>query len=61
MFMSRNIILQYIFFSLDSGIEDMLWTEKYQPQNSSELIGNELAIKKLHRLVKFIKELRNSL
>ncbi|XP_017533107.3 ATPase family AAA domain-containing protein 5 isoform X1 [Manis javanica] len=32
----------------DSGIEDMLWTEKYQPQNSSELIGNELAIKKLH-------------
>lgn len=38
----------------------MLWTEKYQPQNSSELIGNELAIKKLHRLVKFVKQLRNS-
>uniref|UniRef100_A0A8C5SCX2 Uncharacterized protein n=1 Tax=Laticauda laticaudata TaxID=8630 RepID=A0A8C5SCX2_LATLA len=28
---------------------DMLWTEKYQPQNSSELIGNIEAIKKLHR------------
>ncbi|EFB26157.1 hypothetical protein PANDA_000149, partial [Ailuropoda melanoleuca] len=35
-----------------SGIEDMLWTEKYQPQNSSELIGNELAIKKLHSWLK---------
>ncbi|XP_039199544.1 ATPase family AAA domain-containing protein 5 isoform X2 [Crotalus tigris] len=29
--------------------EDMLWTEKYQPQNSSELIGNTEAIKKLQR------------
>ncbi|ELR55719.1 ATPase family AAA domain-containing protein 5 [Bos mutus] len=38
--------------SKDSGIEDMLWTEKYQPQNSSELIGNELAIKKLHSWLK---------
>ncbi|XP_032313569.1 ATPase family AAA domain-containing protein 5 isoform X1 [Camelus ferus] len=37
---------------LDSGTEDMLWTEKYQPQNSSELIGNELAIKKLHSWLK---------
>ncbi|XP_054544727.1 ATPase family AAA domain-containing protein 5 isoform X2 [Talpa occidentalis] len=36
----------------DSGIEDMLWTEKYQPQNSSELIGNELAIKKLYSWLK---------
>ncbi|XP_014445595.1 ATPase family AAA domain-containing protein 5 isoform X2 [Tupaia chinensis] len=38
--------------SKDSGIEDMLWTEKYQPQNASELIGNELAIKKLHSWLK---------
>uniref|UniRef100_A0A8D2CCK3 ATPase family AAA domain-containing protein 5 n=1 Tax=Sus scrofa TaxID=9823 RepID=A0A8D2CCK3_PIG len=38
--------------SKDSGTEDMLWTEKYQPQNSSELIGNELAIKKLHSWLK---------
>uniref|UniRef100_A0A8C0SPK2 ATPase family AAA domain-containing protein 5 n=1 Tax=Canis lupus familiaris TaxID=9615 RepID=A0A8C0SPK2_CANLF len=36
----------------DSGTEDMLWTEKYQPQNSNELIGNELAIKKLHSWLK---------
>lgn len=36
----------------DSGTEDMLWTEKYQPQNAGELIGNELAIKKLHSWLK---------
>uniref|UniRef100_A0A8C8UAT3 ATPase family AAA domain-containing protein 5 n=1 Tax=Peromyscus maniculatus bairdii TaxID=230844 RepID=A0A8C8UAT3_PERMB len=36
----------------DSGTEDMLWTEKYQPQNSNELIGNELAIKKLYSWLK---------
>ncbi|XP_060059969.1 ATPase family AAA domain-containing protein 5 [Erinaceus europaeus] len=36
----------------DSGTEDMLWTEKYQPQDSSELIGNEIAIKKLHSWLK---------
>ncbi|KFO25599.1 ATPase family AAA domain-containing protein 5 [Fukomys damarensis] len=36
----------------DSGTEDMLWTEKYQPQNAIELIGNELAIKKLHSWLK---------
>ncbi|XP_032066491.1 ATPase family AAA domain-containing protein 5 [Thamnophis elegans] len=33
----------------DFAGEDTLWTEKYQPQNSSELIGNIEAIKKLHR------------
>uniref|UniRef100_A0A2K6KF10 ATPase family AAA domain containing 5 n=1 Tax=Rhinopithecus bieti TaxID=61621 RepID=A0A2K6KF10_RHIBE len=38
--------------SKDSGTEDMLWTEKYQPQTASELIGNELAIKKLHSWLK---------
>jgi len=57
MFMSRSKILQYIFFSLDSGIEDMLWTEKYQPQNSSELIGNELAIKKLLKALSSVQSL----
>ena len=51
----------FTYFSLDSGTEDMLWTEKYQPQNSNELIGNELAVKKLHRLVELVKELRHSL
>ncbi|XP_029339759.1 ATPase family AAA domain-containing protein 5 isoform X2 [Mus caroli] len=38
--------------SRDSGTEDMLWTEKYQPQNSNELIGNELAVKKLYSWLK---------
>uniref|UniRef100_A0A2K5I3M7 AAA+ ATPase domain-containing protein n=1 Tax=Colobus angolensis palliatus TaxID=336983 RepID=A0A2K5I3M7_COLAP len=58
---SENEYLNFFsFFALDSGTEDMLWTEKYQPQTASELIGNELAIKKLHRLVKCVKELRNN-
>ncbi|XP_074045079.1 ATPase family AAA domain-containing protein 5 isoform X2 [Macrotis lagotis] len=38
--------------SSDSGTEDMLWTEKYQPQDSSELIDNEIAIQKLHSWLK---------
>ncbi|XP_067859953.1 ATPase family AAA domain-containing protein 5 isoform X2 [Heptranchias perlo] len=28
--------------------EDLLWTEKYQPQHSNELVGNRSAVKKLH-------------
>ncbi|KAG6936958.1 ATPase family, AAA domain containing 5 [Chelydra serpentina] len=32
--------------------EDVLWTEKYQPQDSSELIGNSTEIKKLHSWLK---------
>ncbi|KAM9118988.1 ATPase family AAA domain-containing protein 5 [Pangshura tecta] len=32
--------------------EDVLWTEKYQPQDSSELIGNSTGIKKLHSWLK---------
>ncbi|MEE6507057.1 hypothetical protein FKM82_007955 [Ascaphus truei] len=32
--------------------EDVLWTEKYHPQNSSELIGNSNAIKRLHSWLK---------
>ncbi|XP_020818915.1 ATPase family AAA domain-containing protein 5 isoform X2 [Phascolarctos cinereus] len=38
--------------STESGIEDVLWTEKYQPQDSSELIDNEIAIQKLHSWLK---------
>lgn len=37
------------FFSV--GVEDVLWTEKYQPQDSSELVGNKKEIERLHRLV----------
>ncbi|XP_001368308.4 ATPase family AAA domain-containing protein 5 [Monodelphis domestica] len=36
----------------ESGIEDVLWTEKYQPQDSSELIDNRIAIQKLHSWLK---------
>lgn len=36
----------------NSAYEDVLWTEKYQPLNSSELIGNATAIKKLHSWLK---------
>ncbi|NXH40712.1 ATAD5 protein, partial [Dicaeum eximium] len=32
--------------------EDMLWTEKYQPQDSSELVGNKKGIEKLHSWLK---------
>ncbi|MGH0148776.1 UNVERIFIED_CONTAM: hypothetical protein FKN15_014335 [Acipenser sinensis] len=36
----------------DSVKEDILWTEKYQPQHSSEVIGNSVAVKKLHSWLK---------
>ncbi|NXP81357.1 ATAD5 protein, partial [Ramphastos sulfuratus] len=32
--------------------EDMLWTEKYQPQESSELVGNKKEIERLHSWLK---------
>uniref|UniRef100_A0A8C6N627 Uncharacterized protein n=1 Tax=Melopsittacus undulatus TaxID=13146 RepID=A0A8C6N627_MELUD len=32
--------------------EDVLWTEKYQPQDSSELIGNKKEIERLHSWLK---------
>ncbi|NXP36741.1 ATAD5 protein, partial [Leiothrix lutea] len=37
-----------------SGVEkeDMLWTEKYQPQDSSELVGNRKGIERLHSWLK---------
>ncbi|POI35416.1 hypothetical protein CIB84_000835 [Bambusicola thoracicus] len=35
-----------------SGIEDVLWTEKYQPQDSSELVGNKKEIERLHSWLK---------
>lgn len=37
-----------IFF-VGVEMEDMLWTEKYQPQDSSELVGNKKGIERLHR------------
>ncbi|XP_021270717.1 ATPase family AAA domain-containing protein 5 isoform X2 [Numida meleagris] len=35
-----------------SGVEDMLWTEKYQPQDSNELVGNKKEIERLHSWLK---------
>ncbi|KGL89360.1 ATPase family AAA domain-containing protein 5, partial [Charadrius vociferus] len=37
-----------------SGVEkeDTLWTEKYQPQDSSELVGNKKEIERLHSWLK---------
>ncbi|NXD20329.1 ATAD5 protein, partial [Spelaeornis formosus] len=37
-----------------SGVEkeDILWTEKYQPQDSSELVGNKKEIERLHSWLK---------
>ncbi|KAK6300494.1 hypothetical protein J4Q44_G00285920 [Coregonus suidteri] len=34
------------------NIEDLLWTEKYRPQHSSEVIGNPTSVKKLHSWLK---------
>uniref|UniRef100_A0A8C3QWN6 ATPase family AAA domain containing 5 n=1 Tax=Cyanoderma ruficeps TaxID=181631 RepID=A0A8C3QWN6_9PASS len=36
----------------ETGQEDMLWTEKYQPQDSSELVGNRKGIERLHSWLK---------
>ncbi|XP_044044944.1 ATPase family AAA domain-containing protein 5b isoform X2 [Siniperca chuatsi] len=36
----------------DSSFEDVLWTDKYSPQHSSEVIGNSASVKKLKRWLK---------
>lgn len=37
------------FFCLDLFFEDTLWTDKYSPQHSSEVIGNPASVNKLYR------------
>ncbi|KAG7268193.1 hypothetical protein CRUP_029808, partial [Coryphaenoides rupestris] len=32
--------------------EELLWTEKYQPQHSSDIIGNTASVRKLHSWLK---------
>ncbi|NWH59478.1 ATAD5 protein, partial [Geococcyx californianus] len=54
--LSRNLISHWIFFSIGLEKEDMLWTEKYQPQDSSELVGNKKEIEKLRSWLKEWKE-----
>ncbi len=41
----------FMFSFLDQVKEDVLWTEKYQPQHSSEVIGNMESVRRLHRLL----------
>ncbi|MEQ2283753.1 hypothetical protein AMECASPLE_014864 [Ameca splendens] len=36
----------------DSSIEDVLWTDKYVPRHSSEVIGNFASVNKLHSWLK---------
>ncbi|XP_029914586.1 ATPase family AAA domain-containing protein 5 isoform X2 [Myripristis murdjan] len=36
----------------DFGREDVLWTDKYQPQHSSDIIGNTASVRKLHSWLK---------
>ncbi|XP_058234103.1 ATPase family AAA domain-containing protein 5 isoform X3 [Hemibagrus wyckioides] len=36
----------------DCGTEDVPWTEKYQPQQSSDIIGNTASVRKLHSWLK---------
>ncbi|XP_040891121.1 ATPase family AAA domain-containing protein 5b [Toxotes jaculatrix] len=35
-----------------SSFEDVLWTDKYSPQHSSEVIGNSVSVNKLHSWLK---------
>lgn len=39
----------YFFKSVDVMEEDVLWTDKYQPQHSSDIIDNTASVKRLHR------------
>uniref|UniRef100_A0A3P8UDI2 ATPase family AAA domain containing 5b n=1 Tax=Amphiprion percula TaxID=161767 RepID=A0A3P8UDI2_AMPPE len=39
-------------FCPDSCFEDVLWTDKYSPQDSSEVIGNSAPVKRLHSWLK---------
>ncbi|XP_008275780.1 ATPase family AAA domain-containing protein 5b [Stegastes partitus] len=36
----------------DSYFEDVLWTDKYSPQDSSEVVGNSASVKRLHSWLK---------
>nr|WKN12651.1 Atad5a [Photocorynus spiniceps] len=36
----------------DEVMEDMLWTDKYQPQHSNDIIGNAASVKRLHSWLK---------
>ncbi|OWK58291.1 ATPase family AAA domain-containing protein 5 [Lonchura striata] len=48
----KNCLKMDNIFSVGVEKEDMLWTEKYQPQDSSELVGNKKEIERLHSWLK---------
>uniref|UniRef100_A0A3Q0R949 ATPase family AAA domain containing 5b n=1 Tax=Amphilophus citrinellus TaxID=61819 RepID=A0A3Q0R949_AMPCI len=44
----HEIYFLSIFFCLDFCFEDTLWTDKYSPQHSGEVIGNPASVNKLY-------------
>ncbi|XP_068177688.1 ATPase family AAA domain-containing protein 5b [Antennarius striatus] len=40
------------FIPIDSRLGDVLWTDKYSPRHSSEVIGNSVPVNKLHSWLK---------
>ncbi|NXC10392.1 ATAD5 protein, partial [Orthonyx spaldingii] len=51
-FCMKNCLKMDNIFSVGVEKEDVLWTEKYQPQDSSELVGNKKEIERLHSWLK---------
>lgn len=56
--MLKLSIITFFFFPVGVEKEDVLWTEKYQPQDSSELVGNRKEIERLHRSEPYLKYLK---
>ncbi|XP_042283266.1 ATPase family AAA domain-containing protein 5b isoform X1 [Thunnus maccoyii] len=48
----RQSLITCDILQRDSSFEDVLWTDKYSPQCSSEVIGNSASVKKLHSWLK---------
>lgn len=48
-------------FCPGSSFEDVLWTDKYSPQHSSEVIGNSVSVNTLQRWVLYMSFLNFSL
>ncbi|XP_027139360.1 ATPase family AAA domain-containing protein 5b isoform X1 [Larimichthys crocea] len=44
----------------DSSLEDVLWTDKYSPQHSSEVVGNSASVNKLQSWLKKWKDRADS-
>lgn len=44
----KGVVADDIMIS-DAVREDTLWTEKYQPQHSSDIVDNTTSVRRLHR------------